>query len=709
MKDSPIASAPDRARAARPFFNPGLAALLAGLVSVSLPVAVSHAQPDDRDRDGEEVLTRGPVHEAFAGVISFNPEPGIVVRVAPPGLIEELPPAERPEGDDVAWIPGYWGWDDERNDYLWISGTWRVLPPGREWMAGYWRETGPGYQWISGYWSDATEQDTTYLPPPPQTLEVGPNVAAPSTDYGWTPGCWIWFEGRYAWRAGYWAEGYAEWLWIPASYVWTPRGYIYVDGYWDYPVARRGLLFAPVYYHSRGYARRGYSYSPRIVISLSFFSDNLFLRPSYHHYYFGDYYDSRYEQGGFFASYSYQSSRRGYDPFYSYGRWEHRSDRDWDNRYQSSYRYRRENVAARPPRTWSTRLSVSLGAVTIGASRVLIASPLELLARNREPGGRFQAVAQGDRQRLAQRGRQVQEMRDQRRSVEAGAAVAAPGRNAPARVAVPRSPIVARPAEARGRNQSPPAVPPSARRNPADQPRVDNRGRQAAPGSDAPADRRAAERNRDQAQRQVREEKDSGQRDRAAGANAQVTEKSRQQADERTRAVDAKTRDDSSRKEQEAQQRADEAAARSQQQARERPDAAAVRVQQDTQQREQRAQQQAEERGRAAEQQTEDRAKAAAAKDRDDAQRKEQQARQRADESAARSRQQAEERGKAVQAQENSKRQDQPPQAKAAQDAARRAREAEAAKAKAERKDRPTQEEDDEAKKEKDKDPRRGG
>lgn len=33
-----------------------------------------------------------------------------------------LPPDQKPEGDDVAWIPGYWAWDDERNDFLWVSG-----------------------------------------------------------------------------------------------------------------------------------------------------------------------------------------------------------------------------------------------------------------------------------------------------------------------------------------------------------------------------------------------------------------------------------------------------------------------------------------------------------------------------------------------------------------------------------------------------------
>src|SRR5450756_122316 len=141
-------------------------AVLLVLLGLGWDMGRCRAQAPDADVAGATVLTRGPVHEAFAGVVTFSPEPGIVVTKAPPEAIEELPPEERPEGDNVTWIPGYWAWDDERNDYLWVSGTWRALPPGRAWMAGYWGKTPQGYQWTSGYWADATAQDTTYLPAP---------------------------------------------------------------------------------------------------------------------------------------------------------------------------------------------------------------------------------------------------------------------------------------------------------------------------------------------------------------------------------------------------------------------------------------------------------------------------------------------------------------------------------------------------------------
>src|SRR5665647_665283 len=44
---------------------------------------------------GIEVLTRGPVHEAFAETISYDPKPGIIVNAKPPELINEVPPEQK--------------------------------------------------------------------------------------------------------------------------------------------------------------------------------------------------------------------------------------------------------------------------------------------------------------------------------------------------------------------------------------------------------------------------------------------------------------------------------------------------------------------------------------------------------------------------------------------------------------------------------------
>jgi len=46
-----------------------------------------------------QVLASAPIHEAFAKAVALDPEPGIVAPKAPPALIEEIPPNQKPEGD----------------------------------------------------------------------------------------------------------------------------------------------------------------------------------------------------------------------------------------------------------------------------------------------------------------------------------------------------------------------------------------------------------------------------------------------------------------------------------------------------------------------------------------------------------------------------------------------------------------------------------
>ena len=436
-------------------------ALVAFGMCLVLDGAICRAEPSDTgDEPGVQVLTRGPVHEAFAGVVTFNPEPGVVVPKAPPEIIEEVPPDERPEGANVTWIPGYWAWDDERNDFLWVSGVWRALPPGRQWVAGYWGKSGQGFQWTSGYWADAKVSEATYLPAPPATVEVGPNIDAPSADYGWTPGCWVWYQGRYAWRPGYWMEGRSDWDWSPAYYVWTPRGYVFVDGYWDYSVERRGVLFAPVYFESSIYARRGYHYSPTIVIGVGVFSDHLFLRPRYHHYYFGDYYAASYYSGGFYASFSFESRHYGYDPIFAHERWEHRQDHEWEHHVETTYQYRRDHEDARPPRTWAAQRSISASAKSKDNS-LGVATSFDQLSKRKDGPMRFQPVDKKEKQQLVQREQEVKKSRDERRTLEASAVDASrakPGKqSAPSRVKLPKSPIIAKSAGQLGKDQAPPS------------------------------------------------------------------------------------------------------------------------------------------------------------------------------------------------------------------------------------------------------------
>ena len=411
-------------------------------------------------QDGVEVLTRGPVHEAFAETITFDPEPGIVAPQAPPADIEELPPDQRPAGANVAWIPGYWAWDDERNDFLWVSGIWRSLPPGRQWVPGYWAESQQGSQWTSGYWADAAANEITYLPQPPATVESGPNIAAPSANHTWLPGCWIWHQNRYVWRAGYWTQGNQNWDWVPDHYVWTPSGYVFVDGYYDYSVPRRGIVFAPVYFNGGLRTQRGFSYSPSTVINPRVFVNHLFLRPGYGHYYFGDYYGANYADAGFSPWFSYQSSRRGYDPIYANQRWQHRNDRDWEHRVEANFRNYRDNENTRPPRTWAAQRERAKRTDETNRKNATLAASLDELAQRKNGRQRFQPVDPTERQQFGLRGQEYRKYLQQRQQLEANAARTQDGDPAiavePARRKFSRSPIMGPPADQLGKDDAPP-------------------------------------------------------------------------------------------------------------------------------------------------------------------------------------------------------------------------------------------------------------
>ncbi len=450
----------------RHIMNPNYKSILGAFSALMMTGATllpTGAIAQEAGAENVQVLTRGPVHEAFAESINYEPQPGLIISTRVPDPIEELPPDQRPDGDNVTWISGYWAWDEDQNDFIWISGVWRNLPPGRQWVPGYWNGIeDEKYQWTAGYWADATTEEVSYVSTaPPRSVDAGPNVEAPSSDHSWIPGNWSWVDTRYAWRPGYWVPLRTDWTWVPSRYCWTRRGYVYVDGYWDYAVARRGVLFAPVHFRERVYAEPNYSYTPLIVVALNVFSNHLFVRPRYGQYYFGDYYAPRYQNSGYYTSRSWGTSRGGYDPIYAYDRWENRNDRGWDRRRQDDYNYFRDNEDARPPRTWAAMRDYRPDRFNDGRNRTY-ASPLSTFIQEPNRAQSFRSIDQGARQQFVSQNQEMRKFSQERRQIESRevAAVAEErGKGSAVREKTRRSPIIGREADRFSAKEAPPKRP----------------------------------------------------------------------------------------------------------------------------------------------------------------------------------------------------------------------------------------------------------
>jgi hypothetical protein len=298
-------------------------------------------------------LTRGPVHEAFAEPVNLKVQAGIVAPIQPPSNIEEIPPAQSPQGGQYVWVPGYWSWDRDRNGYIWVSACWRAAPPGMYWVPGYWAQMADGWEWVAGFWTPTTSAgEIEYLPAPPALQDVQPSNP-PSPDSIWVPSCWYWNQNQYILRPGYWLTAQSDWVWAPSHYVWTPRGYIFVAGNWDYTLERRGVLFAPVYFPRSVYGRVGFSYSPSIVIDIGMLQLSLFTCPRYCHYYFGDYYDDAYLRIGIFPWFDSERHHSWYDPIFQHDRWHYRqTEPRWEETERHDYDLRRADKDLRPARTY---------------------------------------------------------------------------------------------------------------------------------------------------------------------------------------------------------------------------------------------------------------------------------------------------------------------------------------------------------------------
>lgn len=376
---------------------------------------------DEMAEEDRDDLLRGPVHEAFAEQVNADPTPNMIVTLQPPEPVEELSPELKPDGREVQWISGYWAWDEDQDDFIWISGIWREIPQGFRWLPGYWTEVEGGFQWISGTWVSTQTTEIQYLAEaPPETLELGPVGVAPASDQIWIPGTWMWNDTRYAWRPGYWSTGYENWVWVPARYQWTPRGYYHCRGYWDYPVNRRGVLFAPSYFNRRFRSNRITRFTPRVIISTNLLTTHFWVRPRYRHYYFGNYYNVAYSNRGLMPWYQYPQQRRAFDPLYAYYSRGQRSN-VYQNQLNVQFNLFVSQPNRRPAITFRDQDRWQHDGHRDARSNDLLGNRFQNLVDNSagdRSGLQFVRVENRQREQVQQETRQLRDLGNQRRDIE---------------------------------------------------------------------------------------------------------------------------------------------------------------------------------------------------------------------------------------------------------------------------------------------------
>lgn len=453
------------------------------------------AQPNDPQMpDGMEVLARGPVHEAFA-TTAEPPSATPVVPKKPPEPIEELPPDQKPDGENVQWLPGYWHWDDDANQFIWISGFWRAVPPGRIWVPGTWREVRGGWQWVPGFWQEPQPQQPLqpqieYLPQPPESIEVGPSIPAPTATSFYVPGTWVW-RGRFVWRPGCWIEYRPNWVWVPAHWRWTPVGYVFVEGYWDYPLATRGVLFAPVAFTQPIYVQPTFVYTPAYVVSEPCMVGALFVRRGWGCYFFGDYFAPRYTTLGFSAwcgtlgsggsfSIGFGVGRNwGYDPLWSYYSLAYRATPGWSVGIAGLYGGRFAGTVPRPPvtlvqqntiinnitnvnvRNVTNNITVVNKNVRVNNTNITDVAMLApaRVVRDLQPEARVQPISAQVRKEQAQTARQFREVAAQRNALEAKVKPVAKSNDPPQTVKLEVPKTIAAKAQVKDETKAPPANP----------------------------------------------------------------------------------------------------------------------------------------------------------------------------------------------------------------------------------------------------------
>ncbi len=193
-----------------------------------------------------EVIEDGVVHEAYLTPVRGSIVLDAVVEKPPEPVLEKQPATVK---DDMNWVPGYWDWSVDRDDFIWVTGVWRRPPPGHQWIPGQWKYFDEGWARLPGFWSRIDLSEIDYIAKRPPDPIAEDEEESPKDNSFWIPGYWSYDKSSddYSWLNGRWEQLDPDWVFVPSHYTWREDGYVFIAGYWDWPIEQIGQAYNNIY------------------------------------------------------------------------------------------------------------------------------------------------------------------------------------------------------------------------------------------------------------------------------------------------------------------------------------------------------------------------------------------------------------------------------------------------------------------------------
>jgi hypothetical protein len=148
-------------------------------------------------------------------------------------------PVPRTPGRDVTWIPGYWSWSEDLDDFVWIAGVYVVHAPDQLTVSteAVPDRTSDQAQAIAAMPAPADlappepSREVAVAPPPAPRVEV---IVAPPAVLGaaWIPGHWRLVATSWQWVAGVWVRPPAGMRFQPPALQVRGAVHVYVPARW---------------------------------------------------------------------------------------------------------------------------------------------------------------------------------------------------------------------------------------------------------------------------------------------------------------------------------------------------------------------------------------------------------------------------------------------------------------------------------------------